>query len=113
MIWSFPTLLFVQVLITATESKLGWKLVLGSENTAVTDHVFGGVGGAFGRTLKLWVGKATECLVGCFVGASKIRMLRELQMTEAWLVKFQREEILPQLASMVFYIKSWFLICWG
>lgn len=32
-----------------------------------------------------------ESSVGCFVGDLEIRMLRSVQMMEAWLVKFHRE----------------------
>lgn len=43
--------------------------------------------------LKLWAREAQsiENSVGCSIGSWKIRVLKAVQMMEAWLVTFQRE----------------------
>lgn len=73
-----PKLLSVVVLLTATEGKLEQKLVPGSWGITVTELAMLFRGGNSGRFWKFELEKllSASSLIGCSVGAWKIRVLR-------------------------------------
>lgn len=60
---------------------------------------------------------SSQTLVSCSVGTSRT-LLREMQMVEAWLVKFQEKLRLPgSLPGAIWEVfsmkKLWFMVRWG
>ena len=61
----------------------------------------------FGEDYGLWKfdrkGTSVENLVSCSIGAWKMRLLRAMQMMEAWLVKLQRGSLKVPMGPFCYF----------